>query len=181
VYAIQILNITIPDSRPLFIGTVAVHVAAGITCVGAGALAATARKQPGRHPHAGTVYLYGLAVIWVTATILAVMRWRHDWHLFILGTLAASLGLFGFVMRRRGRPGWKTWHGSAMGGSYVVLLTAFYVDNGPQIPLWKLLPHVTYWVLPSAVGIPIIVAALIHNGALRAPRMMPRSRDDATR
>jgi hypothetical protein len=166
VLAVRILGITVPDNRPLFLAVVAVHVVAGVTSVVAGALAATARKQPGRHPRAGRVYLYGLATIFVSATVLAIMRWSHDWHLFVIGTVAAALGGFGFVMRRRARPGWKLWHGSAMGASYIALLTGFYVDNGPQLPLWKLLPHITYWVLPSIVGIPLIVLALVRNGAL---------------
>jgi hypothetical protein len=31
-------------------------------------------------------------------------------------------------------------HVTAMGVSYIVLLTAFYVDNGPHLPLWRSLP-----------------------------------------
>jgi hypothetical protein len=49
-----------------------------------------------------------------------------------------------------------------MGLSYVLMLIAFYVDNGKQLPpLWKDLPHVTYWLLPLAIGIPLIVRALL--------------------
>jgi hypothetical protein len=47
-----------------------------------------------------------------------------------------------------------------MGLSYIAMLTAFYVDNGKNLPVWRDLPHVTYWVLPSAVGIPLIAWAL---------------------
>ena len=39
-----------------------------------------------------------------------------------------------------------------MGTSYVLLLVAFYVDNGKQLPIWKDLPHFTYWLLPIAAG-----------------------------
>jgi len=31
-----------------------------------------------------------------------------------------------------------------MGVSYIVLLTAFYVDNGKSLPLWKELPPISY-------------------------------------
>jgi hypothetical protein len=47
-----------------------------------------------------------------------------------------------------------------MGGSYIALLTGFYVDNGPFLPLWNRLPHLTYWLLPSLVGVPLIQVAL---------------------
>jgi hypothetical protein len=51
-----------------------------------------------------------------------------------------------------------------MGLSYVLMLIAFYVDNGKQLPpLWKDLPHVTYWLLPLAIGIPLIVRALLRH------------------
>jgi hypothetical protein len=47
-----------------------------------------------------------------------------------------------------------------MGLSYVLMLTAFYVDNGKNLPVWRDLPYLAYWVLPGAVGIPLIVNAL---------------------
>jgi hypothetical protein len=50
---------------------------------------------------------------------------------------------------------------TGMGLSYVMMLIAFYVDNGKQLPLWKDLSHFTYWLLPLAVGIPLIVRAVL--------------------
>jgi hypothetical protein len=50
-----------------------------------------------------------------------------------------------------------------MGLSYILMLTAFYVDNGKNLPLWKELPAITYWILPSAIGLPIIVHALLRH------------------
>lgn len=49
----------------------------------------------------------------------------------------------------------------------VLLLTAFYVDNGKQLPLWKELPVWTYWSLPALVGMPIIVWALLGHCVVR--------------
>jgi rsbT co-antagonist protein RsbR len=34
-----------------------------------------------------------------------------------------------------------------MGASYILMLTAFYVDNGPNLPLWSELPWLAFWVL----------------------------------
>lgn len=47
-----------------------------------------------------------------------------------------------------------------MGASYIAMLTAFYVDNGPHLPLWDRLPTLAFWLLPSAIGIPITARAL---------------------
>ena len=54
-----------------------------------------------------------------------------------------------------------------MSSSYVLLLTAFYVDNGKQLPLWRQLPIWTYWTLPALIGAPIIVWALLRHPVVR--------------
>src|SRR5436190_6643709 len=116
ILGVDILGIGVPDDRPVFLAALAVHVAAGLTCVVAGALAATARKRPGRHPRAGTVYLCGLAVVFATATVLAVLRWSHDGHLFLIGCVAFGLGAAGWWVRRHRVQRWLLWHGMAMPG-----------------------------------------------------------------
>jgi hypothetical protein len=50
------LGLPIPDAGPVLIVALTVHVAAGLTTVVAGALAATARKRPAT-TRAGRVYL----------------------------------------------------------------------------------------------------------------------------
>jgi hypothetical protein len=57
-----------------------------------------------------------------------------------------------------------------MGIAYVAMLTAFYVDNGPHLPLWDRLPTLTFWFLPTAIGAPIITRAVIRA---RAHRLRP--------
>jgi hypothetical protein len=54
-----------------------------------------------------------------------------------------------------------------MGLSYILLLTAFYVDNGKNLPLWNKLPQIAFWVLPAAAGIPFIVRALLRHPLVR--------------
>jgi hypothetical protein len=44
-----------------------------------------------------------------------------------------------------------------------LLLTAFYVDNGKNLPLWNQLPPIAFWLLPGAVGTPFIVRALLRH------------------
>jgi hypothetical protein len=181
ILARTIVGLHIPDGKPVLLAALAVHVAAGATCVLAGILAATAGKRAGRHPRAGTVYLYGIAVVFATAAVIAIPRWRHDWHLFLIATAAFALAASGWWVRRRRPRRWMAWHGSAMAGSYIALFTGFYVDNGPELPLWDRLPHLTYWLLPAAMGIPLTWWALVRNGALpRSVRRHAAPRGDAS-
>ena len=158
--AADVLGLPIPQAGQIFAATLAVHVLCGLTAVVAGAFAATATKRPGRHPRAGRVYVWALAGICTTATIMAVIRWDQDAHLFAIAVLAFGLGLYGYRARRAHRRGWPLHHAMGLGGSYIALLTGFYVDNGPFLPLWNRLPHLTYWLLPTIVGTPLIWTAL---------------------
>jgi hypothetical protein len=42
------------------------------------------------------------------------------------------------------------------------MLTAFYVDNGPHLPLWDRLPTLAFWILPAAIAAPLITRAIIR-------------------
>jgi hypothetical protein len=173
--ALDIAGFHVPDAGPVFFTALAAHLAAAATAIVAGLLATTARKRPGRHPRAGTVYLYAIAGVFVTAAVMAVLRWRHDWHLFIIATVAFGLAALGWWVRRHPPRRWMAWHGCAMAGSYVALFTGFYVDNGPQLPVWDRLPHLAYWLVPAAVGAPLTWWALIRNGAMARSQGTSRS------
>lgn len=159
----SIAGIEIPSSDPLSLAIVIVHILVGIVCVAAGAVAMVSPKRPGRHPTLGNIYFWSLAAVFATATALSIMLWAENYHLSILGTLAFASALAGRRARRRLWPTWAQWHITGMGLSYVLLLTAFYVDNGKQLPVWKDLPHWTYWTLPSLVGVPIIIWTLLRH------------------
>jgi hypothetical protein len=152
----DVFGLPIPNAGPIFAVALAGHIAAGLTAVGAGALAAIATKRPGRHPRAGRVYLWALGGVAATATVMAVIRWRQDAHLFAIAAVAAGLGWYGYRARRRPRQGWPTRHAIGMGGSYIALLTGFYVDNGPHLPVWNHLPDAAFWIIPTAIGAPLI-------------------------
>ena len=106
---------------------------------------------------------------------MAIIRWHEDAHLFAIAVIAFGLGLYGYRARRRHRPGWPPHHAIGMGGSYIALLTGFYVDNGPFLPLWDRLPHLTYWLLPSLVGIPHLACATTLLAAPGAWTVQPAS------
>ena len=99
--------------------------------------------------------------MFTTAAALAAMRWNQDYYLLIIGAVAFIAATIGFLHRRRHRPG-DAGHIAGMGVAYTAMLTAFYVDNGPHLPLWDRLPALTFWFLPSAVAAPVIIRALIR-------------------
>jgi hypothetical protein len=61
-----------------------------------------------------------------------------------------------------------------MSASYILLLTAFYVDNGKHLPVWRSLPHLAYWLLPSAVGLPLVARWPATTAWHRIDPPMPR-------
>jgi hypothetical protein len=162
-----ILGIPIPSSSPVFLTVVAVHVAAGLTCVIAGAVAMLSGKGAGRHPSAGTLYYWSLVIVFMSMAVLSILRWPLDNHLLTLGILSFAAGYIGRAARRNLWAGWPRIHVCGMGLSYIVLLTAFYVDNGPNLPVWKHLPGWSYWVAPSLFGLPILFWALLWHPLVR--------------
>jgi hypothetical protein len=162
----EVVGLPIPDQGSLFDVALACHIAAGLTCVLTGALAATAPKRPGRHPTAGRIFFWSLAAVFASSTAMALLRFARDWHLLLIGTAAFGAASLGYLARRRRRPGWQRVHIPAMGGAYVALFTGFYVDNGPHLPLWDRLPHLAYWLFPSLVGVPLILRALARRRLL---------------
>jgi hypothetical protein len=174
----QVFGLPVPDDGALFDVALACHIAAGLACVITGALAATAPKRPGRHTLSGRIFLWSLAVVFTSSTTMALLRFAQDWHLLLIGTVAFGAGTLGYLARRRQRPRWPRVHIPAMGGAYIALFTGFYVDNGPHLPLWDRLPSLAYWILPSLVGIPLILRALARRRLLwvsPAPRGQPGS------
>ena len=117
----QVFGLPVPEEGALFDVALALHIAAGLTCVVTGALAATAPKRPGRHTGSGDVFLWSLAVVFASSTTMAVLRLAQDWHLLVIGAVAFGAGCLGYLARRRGRPGWLRVHIPAMGGAYIAL------------------------------------------------------------
>jgi hypothetical protein len=111
------------------------------------------------------VYLWALGIVGVTAVALAVIRWPADVQLAAIAVVAGGLGGFGWWARRRRRRGWRVRHAIGLGGSFAALLTGFYVDNGPQLPVWDRAPHLAYWLLPPAVAAVLIWRALRRRPA----------------
>lgn len=153
-------GIPIPSRAPWFLAAVTVHVAAGLVATVTGAVAMLSPKAPGRHPRSGTAYFSALVVACVTMSGLALAQWPADNHLLVLGIVALISAIVGRMARRRRWSRWPLVHIPGMGASYILMLTAFYVDNGPHLPVWNRLPSVAFWLLPAAVGVPLIILSL---------------------
>jgi uncharacterized membrane protein len=156
-------GVEIPSTDPVFLVVVGIHILLGLSSVIVGALAMLSTKRRGRHSSFGKVYYWCLLLLFGSATVLSIMRWAEDDHLFVLGALSFVSAWFGRTALRRGWRGRFRLHLTGMGLSYILLLVAFYVDNGKQLPVWQDLPAFTYWLLPFAVGTPIIMWALFRH------------------
>lgn len=165
----NLAGIEIPSTNPMFLTVVGVHILLGLACVVTGAIAMLSSKRAGRHPRNGTIYFRCLAGVFLTMAGLAAVRWSDDYHLFILGALSFAAAYLGRAARRHRWRHWVRLHITGMGASYVLLLIAFYVDNGRSLPLWRELPPVVYWLLPAAIGIPLICRALLWHPLVRQP------------
>jgi len=157
---IRIAGFELPSDSPLFLSVLSVHVVFGLACAILGIAAMLSMKRSGQHPRFGTAYYWCLFILFATATVLAATRWSQDYYLFILGALSFLAASVGRIARRHLWRRWVDFHVIGMGLSYILMLTAFYVDNGKNLPMWRDLPYLAYWLLPATVGVPLIVSAL---------------------
>ena len=166
--SITFAGLPIPSSAPAFLAVLVVHVAAALTCVVAGAVAALAPKRRGRHSRAGTIYFWALAVVTISMGLLATMRWTEDRVLFAIGVAAFGAAAWARRAMRHRPSADPRVHIIGMGTSYTLLLVAFYVDNGPHLPLWRRLPPAGYWLVPSALGAIVTWRAARRSTAARS-------------
>jgi hypothetical protein len=157
------LGIPVQSTDPVFLSIVGVHVLFGLAAVVAGVVAMLSKKRAGRHSTWGKMYFWCLFGMFVTMSALSFMRWTQNYHLFALGSLSFSSA---YLERDALRRHWRQWpriHLAGMGASYIFMITAFYVDNGKNLPLWRELPEIAFWILPSAIGAPLIVYFLMRH------------------
>jgi hypothetical protein len=158
------------DGFPLsFFLPLVVHALAALTTGVTGVITFSRPKRSIRHPKWGVRYLWTYTVVFLTAIILSVQHWPTDAYLVVLATIGYGFALEGYGARRfRQKPmvrrmlgkQWIVAHIVGMIGSYVVLWTAFYVDNAHLIPGLQQLPTLTFWVLPSLIALPFLVVSL---------------------
>lgn len=106
--------------------------------------------------------------VFISATALTLARWVEDYHLFLLGAASFTTAWIARTAVRARRTQWARWHASGMSLSYLLLLIAFYVDNGKNLPVWRDRPAYTYWLIPIVVAIPLAIRAYLRSPLLRA-------------
>jgi hypothetical protein len=156
----NLFGIEVPSTDPLFLGIVGAHILVGIAAVIFGAVAIFSKKRRGRHSRFGTYYYWSVVAVVVTAAAATAIRFEENLDVMALGLLCLVSTMLGRTALQRRWRGWVPIHISGMGLSYILLLTAFYVENGADLPLWDRLAPIAHWLLPSAVGAPLILLAL---------------------
>jgi uncharacterized membrane protein len=155
-----LFGVPVPSTDPIFLTFVVIHILIALVCVISGLLAMLTEKTKRQHPSFGKIYFWGMLSAFVTVSVLSVMRWPHNIHLLSIGTLAFAFTYAGRGIARRKRLNWTRMHTICMGASYILLLTGFYVDNGKNLPFWRLFPQWFFFVFPAAIGMPIIMYVL---------------------
>lgn len=180
------------DGFPLsFFLPLVVHALAALTTGVTGVITFSRPKRSVRHPTWGIRYLWAYTVVFLTAILLSVQHLPTDGYLIVLATLGYGFALAGYGARRFRQEPWmrgmldNQWivaHIVGMIGSYIILWTAFYVDNAHLIPGLNRLPLLTFWVFPTLIGLPFIAWSLSRFASKRDTLFSyPRSESNAVK
>jgi hypothetical protein len=169
----KILGVTVGSTTPTFLAVLAVHVAAALFATGTGIVTALSVKGGPRHVRLGRAYYRALIVVFATALGLTALRPREDWYLALTGGIAVAAATLGVRHRRVRHPG-HAGHIIGMGLSLAAMLTAFYVDNGPHLPLWDHLPTWAFWLIPGVVAVPLTARSLRQAHGQQRPAAADR-------
>lgn len=156
----DLFGIPIPSADPVFLTFIVIHIGISILAVVTGFMAMLADKASIRHKRNGSIYFWSISFSFLTVVILSLMRWPHNVHLLTIGVLTSCLTFAGRKLAKGKSKGWTRLHTICMGLSYVLLLTGFYVDNGKNLPFWRLFPGWFFYLFPSIIGLPIIIKVL---------------------
>lgn len=159
----EIVGIPVPSDDRFFLAFVILHILISMVAVVTGLFAMFTRKTSTRHKRSGNLYFWSMALAFITVVILSVMRWPHNIHLLIIGVLAFGTTYTGRkLVREHGAHRFRL-HTICMGLSYIFLLTGFYVDNGKNLPFWRMFPQFFFYIFPSLIGIPVIIRVLLKH------------------
>jgi hypothetical protein len=156
----DLFGIPVPSTDGVFLTIVVIHIAISLVGVVSGLLAMFADKTSPRHYKNGRIYFWSISFSSSTVVILSFMRWPHNIHLLIIGVLTFMLTYAGRRLARTKPKAWTRFHTICMGMSYVLLITGFYVDNGKNLPFWRMLPEWSFYFIPTAIGVPIMLKVL---------------------
>ena len=122
-------------------------------------------EVPRRPLNFWALYYWSWFAVFVSATILAAIRWVEDYHLFILGAPSFAAASWGRIPVRRSGSQWVRFHITGMESILSPVADGLLRGQREGLPLWKELPSITYWLLP--IGMPIIVRAVLRHVPVR--------------
>ncbi|SFL23127.1 hypothetical protein SAMN03159341_104145 [Paenibacillus sp. 1_12] len=128
-----------------------------------------ATKRRGIHTLIGEIYHGAFVAIFITSVAMGIMHWSQSAYLLFIGIFSYSIALYGYLSKKLRWNNWLGKHIGGMLGSYIAIITAVLVVNGPNIPLIKQLPTLLLWFLPTIIGTPIII--LIGKRYKRAKKL----------
>lgn len=163
----DLFGLPLPSNDPGFVTVLIIHILLSFGAVLFGLVAMLKDKHSLAHSRFGKLYYWAIISAFVTVIILAVIRWPHNSHLLVIGTLTAVLVFAGRRLAQKKRPKWPRLHTICMGCSYILLLTGFYVDNGEHLPFWNHFPKCFFYIFPTLVGVPIIAVVLRRHPLTR--------------
>jgi uncharacterized membrane protein len=163
----ELLGLPLPSDDPAFITVIVIHIGLSLGAVIVGLVAMLKDKNSKGHSTFGKLYYWLILMAFSTVIILAIQRWPHNNHLLFIGAITTGFVLTGGKLAQDKPSKWARWHTILMGGSYILLLTGFYVDNGEHLPFWKQFPQWFFYIFPAMVGIPIIVFVLRRHPLTR--------------
>jgi hypothetical protein len=148
------------------------HVTLGAAGLILGPVAMIARKGRGPHTFAGEAYHWIMLGICLSAGILAVLDWGRIWWFGPIAAGSYAFALLGYVAAKRRWKGWLHAHVAGQGGSYIAIVTAVLVVNWESITGVRAVEAPWVWVLPTAIGTPIIVWLRREIARGRRPRVV---------
>jgi hypothetical protein len=146
------------------------HVAAGSAGLVLGPIAMFAAKRPGLHTRSGAAYYYVFIILFGSSVALAVLDMKQAWWLALVGGGSYALALVGYRSAKHRRPRWLIGHVSGMAGSYISMVTALLVVNLNAMSGASSFSRVLAWIVPTAIGIPIITWINFQIAAGRRPK-----------
>ncbi|SEN05760.1 Predicted membrane protein [Mesobacillus persicus] len=132
------------------------HIAAGYLALGIGLVAMFAPKRRGRHTTTGKMYFWLVTMVCTSAVVMAVLNWEVSSYLFYIAIFSFLFALVGYIAYKKKWKNWMVTHIAGMGGSYIAMVTGFMVVNQQNIALFKNIPSLVFWFLPTIIGTPII-------------------------
>jgi hypothetical protein len=146
------------------------HVAAGSAGLVLGPVAMLAAKRPGTHTRAGELYHWAVLAVFATAVGLAALNWDEVWWLSLVGAGSYAFALVGYLAAKRRRPGWLGPHIAGQGGSYIAIVTATLIVNWQNLTGSEGIASPIAWILPTAIGSPLIAYVTTQVALGRRPR-----------